>query len=797
MATGSECVRVIVRCRPMNVRESQLNSKNVVQINPSALQCSLLAVPSSHNEINDTTKTFTFDGVYDQTSTTEQLYTDFGYPLVEGVIEGYNATVFAYGQTGSGKSFTMQGVSSPPNQTGILPRAFEHLFDSIAAAEGMKYLVFASYLEIYNEEIRDLLSPDYKRKLELKENSDRGVYVAHLSQHAVNSVDDCQRLMENGWKNRAVGATLMNADSSRSHSLFSISVEMMETFKEAKGEQQSIRRGKLNLVDLAGSERQSKTGATGDRLKEATKINLSLSALGNVISALVDGKSKHIPYRDSKLTRLLQDSLGGNTKTLMIACISPADDNYDETLSTLRYANRAKNIQNRPRINQDPKDAMLREYQKEIERLSQMVDQQKSIEAQNIKPEIVLEQEKVLLQIEYEEKIRQLQREVEKEQETNAKAASEMENVRRAYEADLQKINNSKKKIELDEEAQETLKRLRQIEGNLVGGEKANDPEFRERYWKRKNQSERRRALLAQLLARTEDEDGALLRVYDDIQHEVRVKTEAIKKYKLKLRSLDRDIQDLQSEFERERCDYLETVRRQEQQLRLLHEIIAKVQPLIRKDSNYSDLDHIKQQCIWIDEIQRWKLPEVTYKRTKLPPANFTGMSSYGQYDATAETDEVDDVPHEDRLLQKLKKGEAENLAGRYFASNRAKEIVIRVNNDVHRAKHPAMKGNSLSHSSLNHFPSSMGSSPEYMTGSGNSYLTTNGPMLSSWSAPNALSGQLSGWTSEAVFMNGNVRKPKRLESLTVEAPGGRPMPSIVNNKTNLPAYAPSVIKFT
>lgn len=313
MATGSECVRVIVRCRPMNVRESQLNSKNVVQINPSALQCSLLAVPSSHNENNDTTKTFTFDGVYDQTSTTEQIYTDFGYPLVEGVIEGYNATVFAYGQTGSGKSFTMQGVTSPSNQTGILPRAFEHLFDSIAAAEGMKYLVFASYLEIYNEEIRDLLSPDYKRKLELKENSDRGVYVAHLSQHAVNSVDDCQRLMENGWKNRAVGATLMNADSSRSHSLFSISVEMMETFKEANGEQQSIRRGKLNLVDLAGSERQSKTGATGDRLKEATKINLSLSALGNVISALVDGKSKHIPYRDSKLTRLLQDSLGGNT----------------------------------------------------------------------------------------------------------------------------------------------------------------------------------------------------------------------------------------------------------------------------------------------------------------------------------------------------------------------------------------------------------------------------------------------------------------------------------------------------
>lgn len=177
----------------------------------------------------------------------------------------------------------MQGVTSPPNQVGILPRAFEHLFESISAAEGTKYLVFASYLEIYSkktneytfflhsntilqflfsdEEIRDLLSPDYKKKLELKENPDRGVYVANLGQHAVHSVSDCQSLMENGWKNRAVGATLMNADSSRSHSIFSLSVEMMDTVVQPEsGDQNHIRRGKLNLVDLAGSERQSKTG---------------------------------------------------------------------------------------------------------------------------------------------------------------------------------------------------------------------------------------------------------------------------------------------------------------------------------------------------------------------------------------------------------------------------------------------------------------------------------------------------------------------------------------------------------
>jgi kinesin family protein 3/17 len=176
-----------------------------------------------------------------------------------------------------------------------------------------------------------------------------------------------------GDKNRSVGATLMNQDSSRSHSIFSVVIESSVVGADGS---QHIRSGKLNLVDLAGSERQSKTGATGERLKEATKINLSLSALGNVISSLVEPGSQHIPYRDSKLTRLLQDSLGGNTKTVMVANMGPADYNYDETISTLRYANRAKNIKNKPKINEDPKDAMLREFQEEIARLKAALEAQ-------------------------------------------------------------------------------------------------------------------------------------------------------------------------------------------------------------------------------------------------------------------------------------------------------------------------------------------------------------------------------------------------------------------------------------
>lgn len=282
----------------------------------------------------------------------------------------------------------MQGTTS---QKGMIPRAFEHIFEAVASDTSKKFLIRASYLEIYNENIRDLIGKDFKTTLELhvgnvsvrlgvplgficlfqiKEHPEKGVYISDLSWHECKKVQDCDKLMERGNKNRSTGATLMNADSSRSHSIFTLNVEQCE--RDESGEDH-YRLGKLNLVDLAGSERLAKTGATGDRLKEATKINLSLSALGNVISALVDGKSKHIPYRDSKLTRLLQDSLGGNTKTLMIAAISPAADNYEETLSTLRYANRAKNIKNKPKINEDPKDAMLRQLQDEIRLLKEQL----------------------------------------------------------------------------------------------------------------------------------------------------------------------------------------------------------------------------------------------------------------------------------------------------------------------------------------------------------------------------------------------------------------------------------------
>ncbi|ROI16315.1 Kinesin-like protein KIF17 [Anabarilius grahami] len=452
---ASESVKVVVRCRPLNDREKALSCKMVVSIDSSHCQC-FIEKPGASEE---PPKQFTFDGTYYMNHFTEQIYNEIAYPLVEGVTEGYNGTIFAYGQTGSGKSFTMQGVLDPPSQRGIIPRAFEHIFETIQCAENTKFLVRASYLEIYKEEIRDLLAKDTKQKMELKEHPERGVYVRDLSMHTVHSVGECERIMDQGWRNRSVGYTLMNKDSSRSHSIFTIHLEICNT--DAAGEEH-LRAGKLNLVDLAGSERQSKTGATGERLQEATKINLSLSALGNVISALVDGRSKHIPYRDSKLTRLLQDSLGGNTRTLMVACLSPADNNYEESISTLRYANRAKSIQNRPRINEDPKDALLREYQEEIKKLralisgqlgstnlSSLLTGQKSGDSSAVvsRPQSNTsesEAEKDRIKEEYEKKLARLQAEYDAEQESKVKLQEDIAALRTSYETRLSSLERSR-----------------------------------------------------------------------------------------------------------------------------------------------------------------------------------------------------------------------------------------------------------------------------------------------------------------------------------------------------------------
>uniref|UniRef100_A0A7E4UYI7 Kinesin-like protein n=1 Tax=Panagrellus redivivus TaxID=6233 RepID=A0A7E4UYI7_PANRE len=637
----AESVRVICRCRPLNSRETALNSKVCVEMEQPTGQTVL------HHE-DGPPKTFTFDGVYFMDSTAEQIYNDIVYPLVENVIEGYNGTVFAYGQTGSGKTFSMQGDEKVPVQRGVIPRTFEHIFESIATTESTKFLVHVSYLEIYNEEVRDLLGDDRLKKLDIKEHSDRGVYVAGLSMHVCHNVNDCHQLMENGFNNRHVGATLMNKDSSRSHSIFTVYVE-------ALSDAGSIRMGKLNLVDLAGSERQSKTGATGDRFKEATKINLSLSALGNVISALVDGKSSHIPYRDSKLTRLLQDSLGGNTKTVMIACISPSDNNYDETLSTLRYASRAKNIKNKPKINEDPKDALLRQYKEEIEKLKGLV-QNGGVSTTVVKSnQQEIEAEKAKLQQEFENAMRELRSQYENEQKSKEKLAQDLALLKKQYDM----ANNAIDSNSIPSDPKEIRKRIDQLKTQLVGGEEVNNEVLKAKRLKKMKEAQRKMQMLTNAAA---NKDDPLMRVYSSTQEKLEAITKLYKASTLKMRSLEAEIHDIQAEFEMDRLDYLETIRKQDQQLKLLGQILERVQPAIKSDSNYANLDKIKREAVWNDDQAIWHLPELQMTRG-LPNATSIGHSG-ARTDPRFFSHETDD----DAILKRrLEESLVSNTSENYF----------------------------------------------------------------------------------------------------------------------------------
>jgi len=283
------------------------------------------------------------------------IYDAAALPIVESVLEGFNGTIFAYGQTSSGKTHTMQGVDiNDPETKGIIPRIVSHIFHEIdEASEDIEFTVKVSMIEIYMERIRDLLDPK-KINLQVHEDKEKGVFIGDVTETYVTEDYEVNQIMQIGNENRSIGVTDMNKQSSRSHSCFIMNVTQNNTSTF------QCKTGKLYLVDLAGSEKISKTGATGQTLDEAKKINKSLSALGMVINSLTDGKSKHIPYRDSKLTRILQESLGGNSKTCLIITCSPSTYNEAETISTLRFGQRAKKIQNKPKINKEMSIAELK-----------------------------------------------------------------------------------------------------------------------------------------------------------------------------------------------------------------------------------------------------------------------------------------------------------------------------------------------------------------------------------------------------------------------------------------------------
>ena len=378
---------------------------------------------------------FTFDSIFDMDSLQEDVYNITAKQAVQSVLEGYNSTIFCYGQTGTGKTYTMEGFtyeSKNPNR-GIIQRTIQDIFNYIemTSNENTKFIIRASFLQIYNESISDLLKPD-KKNLQIREDKKKGIYVDLLSEWAVRTPVDLYALLKKGGNLRATSSTYMNDVSSRSHAVFVITVEQMTT-ELNQGNKTQIKVGKLNLVDLAGSERIRITGTTGQQLEESKKINKSLSCLGNVINALTDKKNKnnYIPYRDSKLTRLLQDSLGGNCKTTMIAMISPSQDAFSESLSTLYFAQRAKKIKNRPIINEDVNNrALIRKYENEL---------------QNLKNELELKNK----MLKNNGLVMQLQEEKEQALQDKNEAIRELEKASRQYLIEREEKLKLEKKIQM------------------------------------------------------------------------------------------------------------------------------------------------------------------------------------------------------------------------------------------------------------------------------------------------------------------------------------------------------------
>ncbi|TVU18121.1 hypothetical protein EJB05_34194 [Eragrostis curvula] len=375
-------VQVILRCRPLSDEETKSNTPVVISCNERRREVAATQI-IANKQID---RTFAFDKVFGPSSRQKDLFEQSIAPIVNEVLDGYNCTIFAYGQTGTGKTYTMEGGGTRktkngelPTDAGVIPRAVRQIFD-ILEAQCAEYSMKVTFLELYNEEITDLLAPEEpkfpvpedktKKPIALMEDGKGLVFVRGLEEEIVYSAGEIYKILDKGSAKRRTAETLLNKQSSRSHSIFSITIHIKELTHEGE---EMIKIGKLNLVDLAGSENISRSGARDGRAREAGEINKSLLTLGRVINALVE-HSGHVPYRDSKLTRLLRDSLGGKTKTCIIATISPSVYCLEETLSTLDYAHRAKNIKNKPEVNQRMmKSAMIKDLYYEIDRLKQEV----------------------------------------------------------------------------------------------------------------------------------------------------------------------------------------------------------------------------------------------------------------------------------------------------------------------------------------------------------------------------------------------------------------------------------------
>ena len=618
----SEAIQVVIRCRPLSSTEVANGNEKVVKMVERDDWGEVIV----HREGDEEPpKIFSFDRVFDERTNQEDLFEKTARAIVGNVFEGYNGTIFAYGQTGTGKTHTMEGEMKPKEMRGVMTRCFESVFKCIDEQPNAQFLVRASYLEIYKENIRDLLSSNPKNKLIMHEKPDSGVYVKDLSSFICKSFEEMQAVQDTGRKNKSMGETKMNARSSRSHSVFTLTLEISELGPDGKDH---IRVGKLNMVDLAGSERQSKTNATGQRLEEAIKINLSLTCLCQVISALTDSKATYVPYRDSQLTRLLQDSLGGNTKTVMIANIGPADYNIDETINTLRWASRAKHIQNKPRINEDPKDAMLREFQEEIRKLRSQLemiqdgkDPSAALGVIGGKPQIV---EKVVKKKD-EKKLKELEEKLLREKEEIKRQA---EDERNRIEQQMNMAEDEKKqvldRIRAQEEEREKaktkqqalIKKLKKMEEKvLVGHQVIEEAKKQAKELKKtKKVLEKENNRRQELEEKKKEKDDELLKInkkFGTLQEELDYITKKLHKVWSKYQSAQNEIQESQEEFFRDRQDMYDTIFELDTQLKLKASIIENFIP-------EDEVKKVTDMAKWNDELNDWVLkPPKKFQKKK------------------------------------------------------------------------------------------------------------------------------------------------------------------------------------
>ncbi|KAH3758818.1 kinesin-II 85 kDa subunit [Pelomyxa schiedti] len=546
---GFENMRVFVRVRPLNPMELRENQTSVVQLAPE-LCSARIEVPGRmpHN--------YTFDGVFGEESTQKQIYSRAAANVIDGVLEGFNGTIFAYGQTASGKTYTMSGGTTEDDK-GIIPHAIDHIFHHIAQDTSREFVVSVACLEIYCEKITDLLGKSEER-LKLRLDEKGKFQVQGLKPRIANNPAAILKKMNKANDRRHVGKTNMNERSSRSHSIFQIIIES----KKKNSESNDVLKAKLNLVDLAGSERQKKTQAEGKRLQEATKINLSLMVLVNVINALVAGSGKHVPYRESNLTKLLEDSLGGNTRCTMMANCSPASSNADETANTLAYAHKAKQIKNKPQKNADGQDGILAQLQEQIrmlnEELKRIEDSRPVGEAarmaevsgnSGVSPELLMN-----LRFEKDEKIKEALAKANVAQSERDRIYKQLKDMQEEDEKQRREIDTVKSKLKNTQDA------------ICVGGVNLLDENARQsaELLQAQNEIEMQKAKEAQLLQELQAEEEAALfkeEMYKSVEDEIAKKTAKAEKVFATLKSMQEETEVMKAQFEEERDLLLDSIR--------------------------------------------------------------------------------------------------------------------------------------------------------------------------------------------------------------------------------------------